>query len=111
MLLKTLALTVSTTALLSICIVSCREEIPDNNPCLVDLKTCVVVKDEHEHLVADLSTCKCYSYKLTDKNTIQYEYEKDVMLSEMTSGFCFPHGQLEKVLQWAREEKKRCDSK
>jgi len=96
---------------ISFIFISCKEEMPDNNPCLVDLKTCTAIDDGHGHITLDLSSCLCLSHVLVDRNKILYQKDHWIPLSEMRDGYCFPLGQLEKILQWAREEKKACDAK
>lgn len=87
----------STIALVLSC--GCKQEVPDNHPCLIDLSKC-----------ADLTSCQCFSYKLVDNQKIVYQFDRMAQLSEVDGGFAFPKGELESLLQYARDEKAACES-
>jgi hypothetical protein len=98
--LKKRALQVSITILTSLLLTGClTDQVPDNHPCHVDLAKC-----------KDLAKCECYSYKMVDGNRVIYQFDRMVNITDLDGGWMFPKGELEKVLQWGRNEKAACDN-
>jgi hypothetical protein len=71
--------------------VSCKEDMPIHHPSLVDLKENRVLKHD-----------------LIDKENLKYKADAWLPLSYVDGGYCFPKGELEKVLDYIRNNK--CES-
>lgn len=95
---------------LAVISVACKEDMPINHPHLVDFSKCIDVSKcvLNQPCMVDISSCLVYRYVLNDPSAITYQFDTQVPLISIDKGYCFPEGELEAVLAWARQEQKSC---
>jgi len=73
-------------------VVSCKEDAPDHNPCLLLLKDGT-----------------CAHYKVLDKQNLKYTFVGYENASYVDGGFCLPKGELEKLIAYWRTHNQSCN--
>ena len=75
---------------LLLCGMSSCEKMPDHQPCLIHL-----------------SDNTCAKYRLVDKQNLKYAFDSWQPMTYLDGGFGMPRGQLEKILDYVRNN--QCD--